>query len=483
MHKKRGRVMRGIKLYMKATMVMIGLFMLVLNAVPNANAAGELNVGWSSGQMISSLQCNDAWQYEALGCMVWQLLYDQVWTYGPPPEYNTVWRAVTGMETEDNKNFRFHIREGMTWHDGKPVTAEDFAFTYKYLPTSNPVWAFDSATTVEGSVVAVDDYTLDFELANPLPPKYPPFDWFPTLPKHQWKRYKMRMAEFSNKKAIGSGPFMLDEFSASNFISFKNYEGYWEKNPRVDRIVFKTYGGEDALNMAIKRGEIDMMGYGGVSALSAKMLKNADGIELITSDGIGYTWFSFNMYPDGPMKDLAVRKAIVHAVDKDRIIKMIYHGQAVAHDSFIYPEMTEEYNTNLPQYDYNIDTANKLMEEAGYTDTDGDGLRNDPNHAEKRNINFKFLVASSSADDVKLASLMREELKKVGIGIKIVVVDIDTYYDMVYEPMNPTWDISIVGEEPGPYAGWIWEFMRSWNDEASMAGTRHIMIVPSSTQY
>ncbi|MCF8069511.1 MAG: peptide ABC transporter substrate-binding protein [Desulfobacterales bacterium] len=447
------------------TFLTFSLFMLFFQAVSNAKAESELRVGWLASEMLSTPQCNDAWQYESMGCMFWQLIYDQPWHYGPPPEYAYNLRAITGYETIDNKKFRFFIREGMTFHNNKPVTAKDFAFTYEYLPVSNPIWAYNSSTIVPGSAVVIDEHTVDFELKVVLSPKYPPFDWLPILPQHLWKRYKYDMEKYENSKAIGSGPYMLDSFKAGEYVSFKNFEKYWEKKPRVDKTVFKTYGTTDALGMALKRGEIDMVGYGGVGPMSAKLLEKADNVKLIYSPGISLQWLSFNMFPEGSLKDLNVRKAIVHAIDKERIVQMVYHGQAVLHDSFIYPELAN-YNPNLPQYKYNTDISNRLLDDGGYTDTDGDGFRNNPESG--KNLDFKFLVPSSDTEEVKMASLIREQMKKIGIGIKINVVDVDTYYDLLYWPQNPVWDISFVSEEPGPYASWIWEFSKSWNDKNSI---------------
>ncbi|MCF8067118.1 MAG: peptide ABC transporter substrate-binding protein [Desulfobacterales bacterium] len=461
----RGKNKKGPTFFLMTTILLISLIMLFMYPAPNAKAGGELRVGWLADQMASSLACNDAWQYEALGCILWQLLYDQAWHFDPPPEYEYSPRAITGYETKDNKNFTFHIREGMTFHDGKPVTAKDFAFTYENLPVSNPVWSYPSSQTVKDSLVVVDDHTLNFEMSNIFPPKYPPFDWVPILPEHLWRRHRYDMEGFKNAKGIGSGPFMLDSFAPGKYISFKNFEAYWEQKPRVDKIVFKTYGSQDAQVMAMKRGEVDMMGYGGVSPLAAKMLRNSDNIEIITSPGIALQWLTFNLYQEGPIQDLNIRKALIHAINKDRIVQMVYHGEAVVHDSFIYPERNE-YNPNLPQYEFNVDISKKILDESGYMDTDGDDIRNDPKSG--RNLSFKFLVPSSDTEEVKMATLMREQFKDIGIDIRLNVVDVDTYFDLVYYPQNPAWDISFVAEEPGPNASWIWEFSRSWNDGASM---------------
>ncbi|MCF8068717.1 MAG: peptide ABC transporter substrate-binding protein [Desulfobacterales bacterium] len=443
--------------------VLCGVLILMMTLCGNSTvmAAGELRVGWDTTEMLDSLQTGETWQYEIMGCMFWQLVYDQAYHFGAPPDYSAELRAVTSVKTDDNKKFRYTIREGMTFHDGKPATAKDFVFTYKYLPQCSPVWAFFDTVTVEDSFSVIDEHTFEFELEKTLAPKYPPFNWFPILPEHIWRRYKYEMTEYENKKAIGSGPFKLSEFKSGRYIIFENFEDYWEKKPRVDKVVFKAYGGSDARNMALKRGDIDMIGYSGISPLAIKFFENQKDIEITVSSGIELWWLTFNFYMDGPQNDINVRKAIAHGIDKDKIAQMTFHGYVKPADSFIYPEM-DEYNPNLPQYNYNPDIANKMLDDNGYIDTDNDSIRNNPETGE--NMKFRFIVSAGSAENVKVATLIREQLKKIGVDIQIKAMDYDTYVDTYYYPQGSGFDMALHSMDPGPYAGWIWQYMRSHED-------------------
>ncbi|MCF8069487.1 MAG: peptide ABC transporter substrate-binding protein [Desulfobacterales bacterium] len=421
-------------------------------------AGGQLRVGWYSAEMLDSLNCSSSWQYETQGCMFWQVVYDQLWMLDSAPAYNLKPWAVESFETEDRIKWRFRLREGMTFHDGKPVTADDLAFTMTYLPISEPTYSYNDSQTVEDSIVIIDDRTVEFELKQKLGDKYVPFNYYPILPKSLWKRYKFKLGEYSNKKAIGSGPFKLKEFSSGKYIVFEKFEEHWDKSPRVDQIVFKSYGGNDAMNMALRHGEIDMLGYTSASPIVKKYYEKDPNIDVLVNPGISLIWLTYNLHPTGPIQDLRVRKAIAHAINKDRIVKMVYHGFAKVHDSFVYPEL-EHYNPDLPKYNYDVELAGKMLKEAGYKDTDGDGLREDPATGEK--IRLKLLIASEMVELVKTGTLMREMLKDIGIDIELNVVDQDTYYDLYYYPAGNSFDLAFGFEEPGPYAGWVWEFMRS----------------------
>ncbi|MCF8069482.1 MAG: ABC transporter substrate-binding protein [Desulfobacterales bacterium] len=435
-------------------------FILMVSSVSMAQS--ELRVGWDADQALSSLQLGSSWQTENQGCMFWQLIYDTIWTLGEPPNYEFAPWGITGYESADRKTFRFFIRKDMTFHDGKPVTAEDFAFTMKHLPDSDPEWNYSDTITDKDSFTIIDDHTLEFTMINRFGGKYPPFNWFPVFPKHLWSRYKYDMLKNENKKAIGSGPFKLADYKSGQYMIFEKHEGHWNKEPRVDKITFKSYGGSDAMNMALKKGDIDMLGYGGISTLAKRYFKDNPDIDLIKSDGIALQWLTFNNFmEENGLQDLNVRTAIAHGIDRDTLVKMIYHGGAISHDSFIYPELPE-YNDRLPKYPFNPELSNKLLDDNGYVDTDEDDIRNVPDTG--KNMSYRFLVPSDSVDDVKLATLLREMMKKIGINLKLNVTDYGTYTNIYWVPDEKLFDIALGMEEPGPYADWVWEFMRSYDD-------------------
>jgi len=419
---------------------------------------GRLNVGWRSGDYLEDLRCDNSWQYESMACMFWQLLYDQLWIMGPAPDYEVLPMLATSWESEDGKTWIFHLRDDAVFHDGVPVTAEDVAFTMEYLPEADPSWTYPDAICELGSIKVIDDYTVQFTLTTILGGSYPPFYWVPIFPQHIWEPYKDNMTSFTNNEAIGSGPFKLKEFKPAEYVWFEANDDYWEGRSYVDEIVFRTYGSDDAYYMALKKGEVDMFGYDGCAPLVVDDLKTNENIEIIDSPGILLVCLSFNLHKDGPLQDLSVRKAIMHGIDRDRITEMVYLGYAEKVDSFMYPEMPD-HNPNLPQYDYDPDLANKILDDAGYVDTDGDGIRNDPAGG---NLSFELVVPSGWTEEVKLSTLMKEQLKDVGIDILMRVMDTATFYYYIYAPNADLYDIGFGVEEPGPYADWIWEYCRSW---------------------
>ena len=414
---------------------------------------GRLDVGFTAGEGMETLILDEAWQYTEMGCVFWPLVYDQLWIMGPAPDYEVLPRLATSWETEDGKTWTFYLREDATFHDGVPVTAEDVAFTIENLPNADPAWAFADIITEPGTVKVIDDYTVEFTLEQPVGTRWPAAYWAPILPKHIWEPYTDDMLSFTNDEAIGSGPYKLKEFKAAQYIWFEANEDYWGGRPYLDEVVFKTYGSGDALYMALKSGETDMIGYLGCSAVAADDFMGLEDMEVIVSPGIGLQWLSFNLYKDTPLQDLEVRKAIMHGIDRDRIMEMAFFGYAQAADSFIYPEVAE-HNPDLPQYGYDIDLANEILDVAGYIDSDGDGIRD--------GLAFELLAPSDWSDEVKAVTLIKEQLADIGIDIAMKVIDLDTYYEYIYAPEEEEYEIAIATEEPGPHGEWMWEFCRSY---------------------
>jgi peptide/nickel transport system substrate-binding protein len=443
---------------MKILVVTASTAMLLFQFAPEAAAKKiRLSIGFTVDQTLESPRASESWQYTEMGCAFWPVLYDQLWMMGPAPEYKALPALATRWETQDRQTWRFYLRKDAKFHDGKPVTAQDVEFTLTYLPKNVP--SYDVPDLTFDSITVIDEHTIEFKLAATHGNPYPPIYWTPILPKQIWEAHKDDFASFPNEKAIGSGPYKLKEFKSKQYVWFEANKNYWGGAPAVDEMVFKAYGGQEALNLAAKKGEVQMMGYSGIRSVNLPEFKDDKNFKIIISDGIGLIWLSFNLHKKSPIQDLNVRKAIMHGMNLDKIVDLVYQGYAKKADSFIYPEM-DNYNPNLPKYDYSPEKAKEILDGTGYTDNDDDGIRNDPNTG--RNMVLELIVPSDWGTELKLATLMKEQLKDIGIEIMLKTLDLDTYYAFIYAPAEDKWDFAIGEEEPGPNADWIWELSRSY---------------------
>ncbi len=443
----------------KILLICLGAFLLLHQGAGEVSAKKiRFNVGFTADQTLENIRASEAWQYTEMGCAWWPMIYDQLWAMGPAPGYKAVPRLATSWETKDRQTWIFHLRKDGVFHDGKPVTAHDVVWTVTNLPAN--VASFEAPDRDFKEIKALDDYTVKLVLKNVLGGEYPPIYWMPILPKHIWAGKEKTMAEFANSKAIGSGPYKLKEFKAKEYVWMVANDKFWGGKPAIDELVYKAYGSAEALNLALKKGKVEMIGYTGIMPLNVPDFEGQKNIKIIKSPGIGLIWLTFNLHKKTPIQDLVVRKAIMHGSDYGRIIKIVYRGYAQKADSFIYPERPD-YNKNLPKYNYDPAKAKKLLQDAGYKDTDGNGLVNDPKTG--KDLNFELMVPSDWSTEVKFSTLLKESLAKVGIGMSLKVLDLDTYYSFIYEPSGDKWDVAVGEEEPGPYADWIWEMSRSWD--------------------
>jgi len=419
---------------------------------------GRLTSGWLTDESLETLGSSE-WGYSGMGLMFHRLIYAMVWRMGPAPDYKPIPDFATSWETEDHKTWILHLREDATFHDGVPATAEDVEFIFKYLPPSMTFVETDCE-----SISVIDDYTIKLTLKQSFNTPYPGFGDTGIVPKHIWEPYKDDLTAFANEQGIGCGPFKLKEFKPAQYMWLEANEDYFGGRPYVDELVFRTYGSEDALNMALKSGEIDMIGYYGCSALVAEDFRGTEDIEVIASPGMDLYWLAFNLHQDKPIQDVNVRKAIMYGIDRDRIIDMAYLGYADKVDSLVYPE-SAEHNPNLPQYDYDPGVANEILDDAGYVDTDGDGIRNDPSTGE--NVALELMVPSAWSQEVKAGTLICEQLRDIGIDITMKALDLNTYYSFVYYPEEDAYDIALGYEGPSPNGDWVWDYGRSttvgWN--------------------
>ena len=171
-----------------------------------------------------------------------------------------------------------------------------------------------------------------------------------------------------------------------------------DKKPYLEEVVFKYYGNIDTMIMALRKGDIDVISDISIPPHLIDNLKKDQDINIEVVPGLELKWLSFNLHKEGPLQDVNVRRAIQYGIDRDRVIDMVYLGYARKYNSWLYEE-DPLYNKNLPAYEYDPARARKILDDAGYTDTDGDGLRNDPKTGE--NLYFELLAPSEEVYAVK----------------------------------------------------------------------------------
>lgn len=367
---------------------------------------------------------------EAESYEMWALTYDYLITYSmedmsPEPGLAESWET-----SADGLTWTFDVREGVTWSDGDPLTADDVAATYNRILDGGPESAtWGSYLAKVETITAPDPTTLVLELREPnaVLPLLP----IPIVPEHVWgqvseqevKSYPAEPSE--DQPVVGSGPYRLVEGSAggSTYV-FEANPDYWQASPRFDRVVFRVYQAEDPMVQALIKGEIDFAED--VSPLQIQALEGQDDIATSLGDSPGYDEISFNAGsidldtgepigdPNPAVLDPAFRYALGFALDRELIAERIYQGGAEPGDTIV-PAAYSTYHWSPGEdvaFEFDLDRAAQLLDEAGYAVGD-DGLRTLPDGSPIGTL--RLLARSDSESSVDTLEYFSEWLTELGI--------------------------------------------------------------------
>jgi len=323
--------------------------------------------------------------------------------------------------TLDGLTYTFHLRSNAYWHDGTPVTADDVVFTIGLLQDPDfpgppdlgyNVW---QAVTVEN----VDRRTVRFM----LPERYAPFLDHTTvgiLPAHLLKGIRaadLPAAEF-NLNPVGSGPFQLAEIEVAGgtvtAMVLEQFPRHYGVRPYLDRIQFRFYPSDQMVLNAYEAGEVE-----GIARITIPNLPRArafPSLNLFSTQVAEYGLVFLNLErPDLPFfQEPEVRQSLLYALDRQQIIDNVLEGQALVAHSPLIPG-TWAYKDNIPHYKHDPDTANELLDEAGWVRREADGgMRRKGG----RQLAFTLLT-SSEPERVGVAQMLAEQWAAVGVTVTI----------------------------------------------------------------
>ena len=334
--------------------------------------------------------------------------------------------ASSWENSPDGLTWTFHLRENVTWHDGEPFTANDVAFTYDYIKGKaaiSPIGAGWYNTAVIESVEALDNYTVQIKLNEP----YAPFMQqiaavILIMPEHIWKDVSDPTKYMEDKAAIGTGPFILDDYDKNQqSYKYSANKNYFLGKTAIDTLIFVT--SNDPV-ISLKVGDVD---ESSLSLDQVQALKDSENMKVIEGPGYWVYRLRFNIPANSILGNSDVRKAIYHALDCEEIQNKVLHGGGIAGNSGYVPPYSKWYNPNVIQYAYDPATAEKILDEAGYNEVDSDGIRLTQ---EGEKLEFQLLYTSDQQSQ-RIAELVQSYLKAVGIGVVLKPGDMKTVDGLV----------------------------------------------------
>ncbi len=345
---------------------------------------------------------------------------------------------------DGGKRIRFHLRKDISWADGVPLTARDVEFSYKMMidPNTPTAYADDYLAVKEFRVI--DDYTFeivyDHVFARSL------ITWAGEIvPRHILEKENLMETRYA-REPVGAGPYKLEEWVPGRNLTLVANDSYFEGRPYVDRVVLRIIPDTGTQFLELKAGNLDMMDLTPKQFLfQTKGEEWEQDYRKYTYLAFGYSYLGWNL--KHPLfKDKKVRQALAHAIDKEEIVKIVLMGLGVPAKGPFKPG-TWVYNEQVRDLAYDTALARTMLAEAGWRDTDGDGV------LDKDGRPFAFTILTNQGNDqrAKSAIIVQERLRDVGIKVEIRTVE---WASFIKEFINP-------GKFDAVILGWIYTVWHS----------------------
>ncbi len=341
--------------------------------------------------------------------------------------------------SKDGMTFEFKIREGVTFHDGKPLTAEDVKFTFDAImdkdnkyKTAHRRSYFENFESVE----VVDKYTVRFKAKEVYFANFDQAAGLSIVPKHVYSDTSSKAEKKLNKTIIGSGPYMLEDFKRGRQIMLKrnpNWYG-WKLKTKVgehnyERILFRFLKEPEVELQRFEKGDLDFVGLSPekfvLRAKGGKWGKDLIKKKVENKAPSGYSFIGFNL--TSPIfSSVKTRKALAMLVNKPLMNEKFQFDLSLSANGPVYRQSFYN-NTDIKPVEYDPKAALALLREDGWADKDGDGI------LEKNGVKLSFTILEPLQDFVKYLTIFQEDAKKSGVDINVKYVEWNTFIKLLNE--------------------------------------------------
>ncbi len=323
--------------------------------------------------------------------------------------------------SEDGLVITFHLRRGVRWTDGVEFTAEDVMFGYRTIIEDKTPTPYKGDFLQVKKAEVIDRYTFRVTYEKPFAPALSSWGNLPILPKHLLEGKDITKTDFG-RHPIGLGPFKFERWEPGQKVILRANDDYFEGRPYLDYYIYRIIPDQATMFMELRAGGVDIMGLTPIQysrQTNTPFFKK--NFRKYRHPVFSYTYLGFNLkHPY--FKDKRVRKAIAYAIDKEEIVDVVLFGLGSVATGPYVPN-TWPYNPNVQRYEYNPELARRLLEEAGWRDTDGDGI------LDKDGRPFEFTIITNMGNSLRerTATIIQWRLKQVGIKVHIRLLEWSTF--------------------------------------------------------
>ena len=432
--------------------------------------------GSSGGRVVVSLRAEpktlnpvvatDAPSQEVIGTMQADLVHINRATHLTEPALAKSWKV-----SSDGLDYTLTLRQGLRFSDGEPLDAEDVLFTLRvYLDEG--VHAPQRDLLIVGgkpiTVSKINSQTLVFHFAKPYGVGERVFDGLAILPRHllektyqEGKLGQIGSLSTPANQWAGLGPFRLKEYVAGQRLILERNPYYWKTDtqghrlPYLNELVFLFVPSADAQVLRFQSGETDMISRLGAENFSVLARQQRGYTMADAGPGLEYNFLFFNLNDLGDktapetarkqkwFRDVQFRQAVSAAVDREAIVRLVYQGRGAALWGPVTPGNRRWINAAIPHPARSLDKARQLLRDAGFrwtNEAQGEPALVD---AEGKPVEFSILTSSSNADRTKMATLIQDDLKQLGMRVQVVPLEFRSLIDRVTQ--SKEYDACVLG--------------------------------------
>jgi peptide/nickel transport system substrate-binding protein len=399
---------------------------------------------------LNPLTGQDAYTASILGLVTDSLAARNLDTLEFEPRLAEKWEL-----SEDHLTYTFHLRKDVKWQDGAPFTSADVVYSYQTMmnPKVNSPHLRNYFIDLEG-VTAPDDYTVVFKWKKPYFLSFSTSAEIPVLAKHIFDTGEEFNLHPAGRRPMGNGMFKFVRWTTNEEVVLERNEDYYGRKPHIKRIIIRFIPDDNSAILQASSGGVDFLALRPetwVKELQKDVFRENFNRYYYYEPNYSYIgWNERRPY----FADKRVRCAMAELVDRDGILKEILYGLAKKVTGTFYIN-SEDYSPEIMPLPYDPEDAKKLLDEAGWIDHDGDGIRDKAVDGQPVKFSFNFMYPSSSVTAQRIGVLLQEQLRAVGIVMNLQNREWATFTGSLnegsFDAVTLGWSL---GVEQDPYQLW-----------------------------
>jgi peptide/nickel transport system substrate-binding protein len=344
-------------------------------------------------------------------------VFDTLFTFDPegvlyPVLVTEVPSVANGGISADGMRWKIKLKEGVKWHDGRPFSAEDVKFSLELPMDPNFRSYRTTGFRLMKDITVVSPTELTWTMTAPFAPLAAVLGSTWIVPKHAFEGLTDRNIAPFNNAPIGTGPFVWKERMAGDHITLEANPDYHLDGPYINTLIVKYIPDLNVMYTQFKSGDIDVMGLQWITADHYEEAKTLPGKTVQVAGAGSFESFALNMQRP-QFQELAVRQALYAAIDKKSIIEALYYGIPPETETYM-PRQSFYYNPDLPKHEFNLHSANKLLDDAGWV-RGADGIR------EKGGVKLSFTNSTTAGNHLReqVQQFIQQTFKDIGVAMTI----------------------------------------------------------------